>query len=424
MFDVDFNSPCDEILDHIYTDYIYNQDLKTSTEITSRIPLLMDNHLATMVNGTKSSYAGYVDIGYHCACKFICKYNKANKKFIEKDVDTTGWYSNKNKQFANDLEEASSLSKYNLPNGLYTAEFKDSNYALLEISANSDNNRGPDTKKWTLYFIGKKFNKIKNKYFEIVDKYSDLNQNNLTEQVVYTNSREAPKDIIFKSFDQMVIRDKEKYLDYIDNWLSKIPLFYKKGIPCKLSVLLYGKPGTGKSTFTKALAKKLGIKQVCSISPWYFSSDDRDSISSSKYTEPIVLSIDDIDCICPNRESADDKKYDKASLASILEFLDNPPVCYYKANDGIYYPISIVVATTNYYDKIDSAVKRYGRFDLQIELNEFNLSEAEEMAKIYGLSLSDVLSDNEINKKSFNISPAYLQSLCIEKVDNNLKSSI
>lgn len=412
----------DKILDHIYTDMIYGKEFKAGNEVISKLPVLIDNHLATYVYGYASIYSGWVNVDFHVACKFICKYNKKNKKYITNGSNDDYGYNDNDKKFITDSDVSLKLKKYTLPVGIYAAEFENSNFAVLNIRKSDDTKYGGNN-IWSLYFIGKKYEDVRNKYFKMRDKYSDINMDSLSEQIVYTDSSESPKDVIFKSFDQMVIRDKDKYLAVIDNWVKNIPLFYERGIPCKLSVLLYGKPGTGKSTFCKALAKRLGIKRVCSVSPWYFSSGDRRSITSSRYSEPQVLSIDDIDCIVPNRESSDNKNTsNKASLASVLEFLDNPPNCYYKANNGIYYPISIIVATTNYYDKIDPAVKRYGRFDLQIEMNEFNLSEAEEMCNIYNLSLSDVLGESEINNK-LSISPAYLQSLCIEKIDKSIKFS-
>ena len=107
-------------------------------------------------------------------------------------------------------------------------------------------------------------------------------------------------------------------------------------------------------------------------------------------------------------------------LQKLLAFLDNPPSYNYKIDDGDNYPVSVVVATTNYYNRLDAAVKRYGRFDLQIELKDFNRKEAEEMCKLYDLKLEDVISKG-INKPDFSISPAKLQAKCLEKIDTTLK---
>jgi ATP-dependent 26S proteasome regulatory subunit len=132
-----------------------------------------------------------------------------------------------------------------------------------------------------------------------------------------------------------------------------------------------------------------------------------------------VFSIDDLDCICKSRK--EDSSIENTNvLSTLLEFLDNPPTTYFKAKDGKYYPISILVATTNYYDKLDDAVKRYGRFDFQLEMTNFNYDEATEMAKLYNVNIDTLFTD--IDKENFSISPAQMQALCIENIDNALKS--
>ena len=104
-----------------------------------------------------------------------------------------------------------------------------------------------------------------------------------------------------------------------------------------------------------------------------------------------------------------------------MSFLDNPKTFYYKAKNGTYYPVSIIIATTNYIDKLDDAVKRFGRFDLQIEMIDFDKDHAEEFCKLYDLTLSDVV-DGDINK-DFTISPAKLQALCMENIDKSFKKN-
>ena len=191
----------------------------------------------------------------------------------------------------------------------------------------------------------------------------------------------------------------------------------------KLSILLHGEPGTGKSTFAKALAKYLNIDTVFSIAPSYFF-DDMHNEGPKKRMLPISMEyvqvIDDIDCVCKSRDQSDEKD-NTIILSNLLSYLDNPNTFYYKAKDGIYYPIAIVVATTNYYDKLDPAVKRYGRFDLKIEMTNFSIKEAKEMCDIYDLRLEDVITD-PIDEKKFVISPAYLQAKCLENIDKSLKN--
>ena len=118
--------------------------------------------------------------------------------------------------------------------------------------------------------------------------------------------------------------------------------------------------------------------------------------------------------ICGSRDKEDSWK-----LKEALNFLDTPPSGYIEAKDGKKYPVSIVVATTNHYDTLDPALKRYGRFDLQIELKDFDREDAEEMCSLYDLTLSDVIK--EPIPKNFTIQPAKLQALCLQNIDDTMK---
>ena len=190
----------------------------------------------------------------------------------------------------------------------------------------------------------------------------------------------------------------------------------------KLSILLYGNPGTGKSTFAKALAKYLNIHIVRTMTPGYFKSDeDMDNNRprrNTRYTGEFINVIDDIDCICVSRDE-DKSQENLAANSALLEFLDNPGTMYYKANDGNFYQIAIVIATTNYYDRLDKAVVRTGRFDCQIEMELFDKELAEEFCALYNLKLSDVY-DGEIGD-DFRIQPSSLQAVCLKNIDKSLK---
>ena len=211
--------------------------------------------------------------------------------------------------------------------------------------------------------------------------------------------------------EQFIMKNKKDLLDYIDNWKKNIPTYYEQySQVAKLSILLYGKPGTGKSTLAKSLAKYLGLHYVVN----YSVSDFRDNIPQNgqvQYTRrrrpPVegVIAIDDIDCIAKSRED-DESKENNEVVHALLSFLDNPPTFNFKADNGIKYPVSIVIATTNYIDKLDEAVKRFGRFDKTYEMKYLDREDAEEMCDIYGVKLSDIT--DKYTEKKFKISPAEL----------------
>jgi SpoVK/Ycf46/Vps4 family AAA+-type ATPase len=187
----------------------------------------------------------------------------------------------------------------------------------------------------------------------------------------------------------------------------------------KLSILLYGDPGCGKSAFCRAVAKYLDIHTVISLSPQYFDNDSDNKNNAVYKYDQSIYSIDDIDTICTSRED-DKSRENNRALSTLLDFLDNPPAFYYKADDGKYYLVAIVCASTNYIDRLDSAVKRSGRFDLKIEMKKFNKEQAQEMCDLYNLKLEDIY-DGEITEDSTFV-PAHIQALCTENLDNSFKN--
>ena len=67
---------------------------------------------------------------------------------------------------------------------------------------------------------------------------------------------------------------------------------------------------------------------------------------------------------------------------------------------------TIYVATTNYIDRLDSALIRYGRFDIQEELKYFDYEHALEFVGMFGYG-EDLLTEIDIQ---YPVQPAYLQS--------------
>lgn len=134
-----------------------------------------------------------------------------------------------------------------------------------------------------------------------------------------------------------------------------------------VGLLLAGPPGTGKTSFARAVAKTAGVPLVASsVAEWnaatYLSGTlqaIRDVFGKARRAAPCVLLIDEIDGISDRSKiSGEYTEYWLQIVNCLLECLsgvvDNTGVC--------------VIATTNFPDRIDAALRRAGRLDREIVL--------------------------------------------------------
>ncbi|WKL22513.1 ATP-binding protein [Agrobacterium tumefaciens] len=132
-------------------------------------------------------------------------------------------------------------------------------------------------------------------------------------------------------------------------------------------LLLHGPPGTGKTTFARALCNSLQVPLVVtSVSTWLQGGHLNDVIAKMTKTfaearaiAPSILFIDEIDGIGKRqpaeREYAD---YWNTVVNKALELLDGAV-----KSEGL-----IIVGATNRPDQIDDAIKRSGRLETHIEI--------------------------------------------------------
>ena len=406
-----------KILDYIIQDY-YDENAADINSFRHKLNSLVDNNIGIKITGRGNGYYRRIST-LSVILKFLDNYEEGFIENNTKILDFNDYGKIENKADVNEnLADAINLQ---IADGYYSVHLDDQKvngtYGILFITTEDEE------VQYEFYIIGEKYKKYTKKLTKLYNKYNRLSYDSMEDELIYSNG--SRKELIFKNFDKLIFRDKEKVLDYINHWIDAIPKFYEYGMVPKLSILLYGKPGTGKSTFYQALAKYLDIPTVCVITPDYFSNglDDkyRKINSQSKaalYRDEILYAIDEIDMVNQSRDLTNDNANGHI-LSKLLAFLDNPPTFYFKAKDGKSYPVSIVVATTNYYDRLDSAVKRFGRFDLQLQMVDFDKELAQEMCDLYKLKLEDVI-DGKIDK-NFTISPAELQAKCLKNVDTNLK---
>ncbi|WP_210383991.1 AAA family ATPase [Rhizobium lusitanum] len=159
-------------------------------------------------------------------------------------------------------------------------------------------------------------------------------------------------------------------------------------------VLLYGPPGSGKTSFGSALARTCGAKFVyASAAQWQSSGSGylgdmltamRKSFADAEAAKPSILLIDELDSIGSRTEDAGrNSSYARQVINSLLELLDGG-----QARDGV-----IVIGATNYPHLIDAALLRSGRLERHFEIG---LPDEETRSGIFRFYLGDRLSDEEI----------------------------
>lgn len=132
-------------------------------------------------------------------------------------------------------------------------------------------------------------------------------------------------------------------------------------------LLLYGAPGTGKTTFARALCNSLQVPLVVtSVSTWLQGGHLNDVIDKMAKTfaearalAPSILFIDEIDGIGKRQPAAQEyADYWNTVVNKALELLDGAV-----KSEGL-----VIVGATNRPEQIDDAIKRSGRLETHIEI--------------------------------------------------------
>jgi chaperone BCS1 len=169
---------------------------------------------------------------------------------------------------------------------------------------------------------------------------------------------------------------KDKILENLEYFYSNPDWYTSRGLACKQTYILHGKPGTGKSSTIKAIASNFN-KNICIIDLSTMSNKSFEKAMSTIPPNSIVL-IEDFDSCSAvhDRETKaqSDNIFDMEmlSLSKILNVLDGV----------ISLNGTIIFLTTNHLEKVDPAVVRKGRVDYIYEIPYLEDIEIKEYIKL------------------------------------------
>lgn len=312
-----------------------------------------------------------------------------------------------------------------LPNDSFTISIVDENTFVATVVGNpwiSSSDRylinkmyKSDDNPVTVYIGGKHAKKVLN----TIKKETEISNKGL---VIYTITNDPQKNTEGDTFKSVITDLKERNIDtlfykdeikneitaHIDSFFNNREIYRKRNITFKTGILLYGEPGTGKTSLANALASKYGLNIVL-VSMTTFDKLDVQTLTSCFNADDLtyLCLLEDIDTLYNiNREDEAADKDDKKVINKLLQFLDSNT-----SPDNV-----IFVATTNYIDKLDDALLREGRFGKKFYIGPITEAEAIKMCKSF--DCDDEMINNIMNKfeDKTRINQSQLQGFILDEI--------
>ena len=209
----------------------------------------------------------------------------------------------------------------------------------------------------------------------------------------------------------------------VEFFINNPQWYADRGIPHTLGILMHGAPGCGKTSFIKAVARDTGrhvvnikmgptttVQQINNLFYTPRLSVIKDGATQT-YDIPMdkrIIVMEDVDCLsCVVRDTPDSNADpNQLNLGILLNILDGV----------LETPGRIVIMTTNAPEKLDSALKRPGRIDVNIEFKKCSVQDTIEMIEgITGWQVPATAADLIANET---FTPAEVTKTIFENLDD------
>lgn len=189
-------------------------------------------------------------------------------------------------------------------------------------------------------------------------------------------------------------------------------LFKTLGVKPPRGVLLYGPPGSGKTLIARAVANETGAffflingPEIMSKMAGDSESNLRKAFEEAEKNSPAIIFIDEIDSIAPKRDKVSGE-VEKRIVSQLLTLMDG-----LKSRGQV-----VVIAATNRPNTIDPALRRFGRFDREIDIGVPDEVGRMEILRIHtkNMKIDEEVDLVSISKDTHGYVGADLAQLCSE----------
>ncbi|KAH3902730.1 AAA family ATPase CDC48 SCDLUD_000316 [Saccharomycodes ludwigii] len=199
-------------------------------------------------------------------------------------------------------------------------------------------------------------------------------------------------------------------------------LFKAVGIKPPKGILMYGPPGTGKTLMARAVANETGAffflingPEVMSKMAGESESNLRKAFEEAEKNAPSIIFIDEIDSIAPKRDKTNGE-VERRVVSQLLTLMDGM-----KARSNI-----VVIAATNRPNSIDPALRRFGRFDREVDIGVPDATGRLEILRIHtkNMKLADDVDLEVLASETHGYVGADVASLCSEAAMQQIREKM
>ena len=194
----------------------------------------------------------------------------------------------------------------------------------------------------------------------------DVSAGELTDATAAVVGGSIPRPVVGAGYDSVGGHEKTTKLmrELVELPLRFPELWTTTGVPTPKGVLLHGPPGSGKTLIANALVEETGAHCVVINGPEIMArkggeseANLRQAFEEAVEKAPSIIFMDELDSIAPKRDEAQGET-EKRVVSQLLTLMDS-----LKSNSNV-----MVIAATNRPNVIESALRRPGRFDRELEI--------------------------------------------------------